>query len=102
MRRAILILPLAIAITLTGCAQSVESQLANCRMDALKTFFHFREKNELGIRWPPTTGELDYVELCMKSRGFELDVDKMRKANPDLKADAGLRDILYSDKANWK
>lgn len=105
MRKAMLMMVLALtAITLTGCTESVESQLAACRMDALKTFFQFREKNDLGIRWPPTTGELDYVELCMKARGFALDYDKVKTAHPEPKymTEAGYRDIVYSNKDFWK
>jgi hypothetical protein len=104
-RKTMLMMVLALgAITLPGCTQSTESQLATCRMDALKTFFQFREKNEFGIRWPPTTGELDYVELCMKTRGFELDYDKVKMAHPDPKymTEPVYRDMVYSNKAYWK
>ena len=91
---------------LTGCANK-ELALSECKLDAMKSFGHLRAKNEFGYMAWQHEMEDRYVELCMKTRGFKLDLGEYGllkpKGNPALHiVGTQDRDLWMGRPENWK
>ena len=91
---------------LTGCANK-EMALTECKLDAMKSFGHLRVKNDFGYMAWQHEMEDRSVELCMKTRGFKLDLGEYGlvgpKPNPALiTVGTEDRDMWMGKPENWK